>query len=53
MINKIITKRFFHQSPLIQENIDVQKGGLSLDIAYLEWLIHCQINQEYIPNIQL
>ena len=34
MINKIITKRFFHQSPLIQENTDVQKGGLSLDIAF-------------------
>ena len=34
MINKIITKRFFHQSPLIQENTGVQKGGLSFDIAF-------------------
>ena len=28
VINRIITKRFFHQSPLIQENIDDQKRSI-------------------------
>ena len=39
MINKIITKRFFYQSPLIQENTNVQKEGLSFDIAFTRFFM--------------
>ena len=48
----------FHQSPSIQDRTKVQKGMFSFDIAFtwfsyhLKQLIHCQINQEYIYNIQ-
>ena len=49
MINKIITKRFFYQSPLIQENINIQKGGLSFDIAFA-WFFMLSRAADTLPD---
>ena len=48
----------FHESPFTEDRTEVQKGMFSFDITFtwffmsFKQLIHCQINQQYIHNIQ-